>query len=131
MAGEAIAFLPRGEDLRSEPELTSAGFKAQTAATRVAGSSAKNAATYGDDVKSSSRVGAPWCCISANHSKSSSAAGGCARNWWALRLKTRKIRCSCCGQARGSIRKSRKYRERALSRGHSALQWPRKAQFVY
>ena len=44
-----------------------AGFIAHTTPSVSVRSSAKKAATYGDQVKSISRVGAPWCCISASH----------------------------------------------------------------
>ena len=83
-----------------------AGFIAHTTPSPSVRSSAKNAATYGDHVKSISRVGAPWCCISASHWKSSSTSGGLSRNWCALRLKIRKMRASCSGQAFGACRNS-------------------------
>ena len=56
---------------------------AHTAAFVVVSSSAKNAATYGDHVKSINRVGAPWCCISASHWNVSSSSGTCFRKWCA------------------------------------------------
>ena len=93
--------------MRCAPRLlsTRAGFIAHTTPSPTVRSSAKNAATYGDQVKSINRVGAPWCCISASHWKSSSRSGGCCRNWWALRLKTRRIRASCSAQAFGATLK--------------------------
>jgi hypothetical protein len=91
-----------------------AGFMAQTTPSARVRSSAKNAATYGDHVKSISRVGAPWCCISAIHWKSSSASGGLSRNWWALRLKMRRMRPSCSGHASRATAKFCKYRESEL-----------------
>jgi hypothetical protein len=65
LARSASGYVSSFGELRG---LHIAGMKiAQTAASCVARSSAKNAATNGDHVKSTKRVGAPWCCINASH----------------------------------------------------------------
>src|ERR1019366_7883416 len=108
-----------------------AGFIAHTTPSVSVRSSAKKAATYGDHVKSISRVGAPWCCMSASHWKSSSGSGGWARNWCALRLKTRRMRLSWSTQALGSTPKFFRKRESELYSGQRSSRSPRNAQLEY